>query len=251
MKETKELPDLRIVRVSASDQVCDKMKELILDGTWPVNEKLPTEYELAEMFGVNRMTVRTALQKLNTLGVLETRPGEGTFVRTFDFSWLIEEIADFYMTPRLMKDISSFRQILETGCIPLVIENGTPEELAELKDITERACASIRSRYENRGRLTARENNAHYQKLFDFHEQIFKMAHNELLYYSYAVARKSICRMIVTMGEKRFAAQRESNLDLGVSYHRIICRAIEEKDVEACRAAMSKLLSDESIFEET
>jgi len=241
---------MKIVKVSASDKICDKMKELILDGTWKVNEKLPPENELANMFGVNRMTVRTALQKLNTLGVLETRTGEGSFVRTFDFDRLISEISDFYMSPRLMKDISAFRQILEIGCLKLTIENGTEEELAELKDITERLCASINNRWENRGKITPKTNNEHYQLMFGFHEQIFKMAHNELLYYSYAMARKSICKMIVAIGEKRYSSGIEGNRDMGITYIKTICQAIEEKNCEKCQEAMKKLISDESSFAE-
>ena len=68
--------DIRIKKVSAADMVFDKMKEFILNGTWPLHEKVPSEGELAEAFGVNRLTVRIALQRLNALGILDTRVGE-------------------------------------------------------------------------------------------------------------------------------------------------------------------------------
>lgn len=44
--------------------------------------KIPSENELAQQFGVSRVTVRNALQKLSALELLETRFGEGSFVRS-------------------------------------------------------------------------------------------------------------------------------------------------------------------------
>ena len=85
--------NLKIKKTSAADLVCRKMRELIVDGTWAINEKIPSEADLAENFGVNRLTVRIALQRLNALGVLETRVGEGTFVRSFDFDKHLAEIS--------------------------------------------------------------------------------------------------------------------------------------------------------------
>ena len=77
--------NMRIKKVSASEQVCEAIQEQISGGVWRVGDKLPSESELAQKFGVNRLTVRMALQKLNALGIVETRTGSGTFVIEFDF----------------------------------------------------------------------------------------------------------------------------------------------------------------------
>ena len=68
----------KITKKSAADLVCEKMKELIINKTWTAGEKIPTEMELSHNFGVNRLTVRIALQRLNTLGLLDIRVGDGT-----------------------------------------------------------------------------------------------------------------------------------------------------------------------------
>ena len=60
----------KIKKESAVDKLCSILREQILSGTWRTNEKIPTEHELAERFGLNRMTVRAALQRLNALGIL-------------------------------------------------------------------------------------------------------------------------------------------------------------------------------------
>ena len=56
---------LKIKKVSAADLVCSKIKELVTNGTWATDQKIPSESELADTFGVNRLTVRIALQRLN------------------------------------------------------------------------------------------------------------------------------------------------------------------------------------------
>ena len=65
-------------KTSAADAVCEALRSQISSGVWKVGDRLPCEGELAERYGVNRLTVRVALQKLNALGVVETRAGAGT-----------------------------------------------------------------------------------------------------------------------------------------------------------------------------
>ena len=54
---------MKIVKVSIVDQVCDAVKKDIMNGTWKAGEKIPSESELAEQFGVNRLSVRMALHR--------------------------------------------------------------------------------------------------------------------------------------------------------------------------------------------
>lgn len=63
-----------------SDQVADDLRRRLADGEWTVNEKLPTENELADHYGVSRATVRTALHALDRQGLTMTSHGVGTFV---------------------------------------------------------------------------------------------------------------------------------------------------------------------------
>ncbi|HUX13277.1 MAG TPA: FCD domain-containing protein [Spirochaetia bacterium] len=61
-------------------QVMARIKELIASGTYKVNDRIPTENELAQMFGVGRSSVREAVKIFQHLGVLEARVPKGTFV---------------------------------------------------------------------------------------------------------------------------------------------------------------------------
>jgi len=66
-----------------SAQVATQIEGLITSGEWPVGTRIPPEIELVTRLGVSRGTVREALRSLAHSGMLEARPGDGTYVRAF------------------------------------------------------------------------------------------------------------------------------------------------------------------------
>ncbi|MDR0999409.1 MAG: GntR family transcriptional regulator [Clostridiales bacterium] len=124
-------------RDSLVDQVSDILKQQILDGRWKTGEPLPSEKQLAETFGVNRLTIRVALKKLNAMCLINTKAGEGTFVREFDLQEYMDVIGEFYQTVDMIQDISGFRKLLEKEWIRLAIENYNPKEVEKLAAIVE------------------------------------------------------------------------------------------------------------------
>ena len=77
---THKLKPIKPKRIS--DQVFDQLRELIFRGEFKAGEKIMTERELAEAFGVSRTSVRDAINKLVVMGLLEQKQGQGTFVRS-------------------------------------------------------------------------------------------------------------------------------------------------------------------------
>nr|WP_278850753.1 winged helix-turn-helix domain-containing protein [Enterocloster clostridioformis] len=61
-----------VKKVNIGDQVYNQMKDQIMSGVWVPGEKIPSENQLMEVFGVSRGTVRQAIQKLSAVGLLET-----------------------------------------------------------------------------------------------------------------------------------------------------------------------------------
>lgn len=61
-------------------QIADRVQAAITSGAYPPGQKLPSEAELRETYGVARMTARRALEHLRDEGVIESRPGIGWFV---------------------------------------------------------------------------------------------------------------------------------------------------------------------------
>src|SRR5260370_21629949 len=61
-------------------QIAEDLREQIESGAIRPGQQLRTEIELREHYGASRNTVRDAIKWLTTLGLVETRPGQGTFV---------------------------------------------------------------------------------------------------------------------------------------------------------------------------
>lgn len=66
-----------------SKQLAEKLKSRFREGEWSPGDRLPSENEIAEEFGVSRVTVRTSLKQLESAGFVEIRQGAGTFVTPF------------------------------------------------------------------------------------------------------------------------------------------------------------------------
>ena len=85
-----------IVRGSLAKQVADLIRAAILEGTLKVDERLPTEEELARRFGISRPTVREALKALAAQNLIRSRRGPtgGTFVNRPDLDVAARAITD-------------------------------------------------------------------------------------------------------------------------------------------------------------
>jgi GntR family transcriptional regulator len=69
-----------MAEVPLYERVRQAIKASIDDGTYAAGERLPSESRLAEELGVNRLTVRRAIEELARAGVVESRQGSGTYV---------------------------------------------------------------------------------------------------------------------------------------------------------------------------
>jgi GntR family transcriptional regulator len=63
-------------------QIAEDLRKQIDDGTLAPGSQLPTEIELREQYGASRNTIRDAVKRLSSQGLIETKPGQGTFVTT-------------------------------------------------------------------------------------------------------------------------------------------------------------------------
>jgi DNA-binding FadR family transcriptional regulator len=74
--------DFRSVLVTRSyEQVVQQIRERIRTGLLVPGQRLPTERELGDSFGVSRAVIREALKVLTAMGLVESRQGSGTYVR--------------------------------------------------------------------------------------------------------------------------------------------------------------------------
>ncbi|WP_406872047.1 FadR/GntR family transcriptional regulator [Aminobacter sp. P9b] len=69
-------------RTNLTDSAGESLRSEIVGGRWNVGERIPNEAALAELLTVSRGTVREAVRALVSQGLLETRQGSGTYVRS-------------------------------------------------------------------------------------------------------------------------------------------------------------------------
>ena len=78
---------------TAADRLTTDLKHAILRGTYAPGDKLPPERDLAERHGVNRVTVRSALARLESMNLVAIRHGSGCVVQDFKRSGGLELVA--------------------------------------------------------------------------------------------------------------------------------------------------------------
>lgn len=77
-----------------------------------------------------------ALQKLNALGLVETRLGEGSFVKEIELSDTMQAlIPTAYLISNSIEQVMEFREIIDTECARLAARRSTEDDIAKLKAI--------------------------------------------------------------------------------------------------------------------
>lgn len=108
----------------------EKLRNMIeIDGLNP-GDKIPSERELSERLSVGRSSVREALRALELLGLIETRRGEGTFIKDFQEHKLVELLGTFFLqNTKVKKDLAETKQLLELDCIQIILLQASNESL--------------------------------------------------------------------------------------------------------------------------
>jgi GntR family transcriptional repressor for pyruvate dehydrogenase complex len=112
-----------IERRKLNEVVAERIKQYILDNGLKPGDRLPTEQELSERFGVSRVSTREATRALGFLGIIDAAPRRGLVVGHVDMKRLTSylgfhlAISNFALGPLL-----DARTLIETGALPHVME---------------------------------------------------------------------------------------------------------------------------------
>lgn len=116
------------------EEIIEQIKLLIVEGNLKPGDKLLAERELAEKLGVSRTSVREALSALEMMGVIEIRPGEGTFIRHNNMDQNIKSLELlFLMNQDAILEMLELRKILEVAAVGLASERATDDHLAKME----------------------------------------------------------------------------------------------------------------------
>ena len=209
-----------ISKQNISDVVYEQLMENLIAGEWKPGDKLPSENELAAQLQVSRISVRSALQRLSSLGLVESRQGEGTFVCEFSGAQYANNLIPLVVFERSdMQDLMEFRNILDSEIAALAAMRATDTDIALLHQNYQRHMAA-------EGDVTKC---ADYDS--EFHCLLAAATHNALFHKVYQVFqpvfRKNMHQIVSIMGVSGARVN-----------HAAILAAVEQHDPEAARAAM-------------
>jgi GntR family transcriptional regulator, transcriptional repressor for pyruvate dehydrogenase complex len=139
-----------VTRQSVVDAVADRLRGEILSGRLRPGTRLPSERELSLALGVNRLTLRASLARLEALGLLTTRHGAGTLVASWRERAGLEMLGTLLRGMKtanrawheLMRSALEIRRILAAEAIGLASERHTEHDLEDIA-----ACARVLSEH--------------------------------------------------------------------------------------------------------
>jgi GntR family transcriptional repressor for pyruvate dehydrogenase complex len=213
----------KIKSESLTTKVYAKLKQQLMEGVWQEGEKLPSESKLCEMFGVSRVTVRAAIQQLAILGLVQTKQGGGTFVKS---GLSISQFDSLYSVMPIQKNqdlivVLEYRKIMEKGTIALAQEKVTPQDIDELEKIYQRMQQS-----KDDLKTFSEADIAFHFKIGEISRNPIVIKVYDLIWGILSVAMTEITNIQGTQ--------------YGLKYHRMLIDALKKRDKAKCEALMEE-----------
>lgn len=227
-------------QVSLSEQIFEIMRKEMESGVFQPGQKLMSETALAQKYGVSRLTVRAAIARLSALDYIETRTGEGSFVKERDSNKLLQTISSIIIKPEMLNDVTDFRKLIDTECVRLAILNATEEDIQRLSGVNEEFSDFL----VNGLQTFDKEAQKKIVDLdFEFHLTICEISGNLLYPLVYKAVQEAIKQQICTNFVSRWYfnrmdASNQEDIDKFRMGHVYLLNAIAERDYPKARRIM-------------
>ena len=220
---TSKIRDCQVPRkISLVKEVSEEIRKHVEERNLAAGDRLPTELELLEKHGVSRSVLREAINRLETIGLVEVRQGHGMFVGNADSLASCLQFARSAMaiTPRNLAEFGALRGALECWAARQAATTATAEQVAELEDLVGQLDDTSRS-YEEAIQID-----------FALHRKLFEIADNQLVTNIINVLQQFVIEgMLQTTPQPR-------DRDVSQQLHRAVVKAIHNADPVAAEDAM-------------
>jgi GntR family transcriptional repressor for pyruvate dehydrogenase complex len=206
-----------------SSFIADQLLRMIKDGECTPGSRLPSERVITEQMGVSRPSLREAISALQIVGVLESRPGDGTYVcsplASEDHRRLALHVLEECDSPF---ETMQARKALEIGAIRLAIQVATDADLTAIQK-------AWQEKYQ-RGRSGELEEYLRYGK--EFHLAIARATKNRLIETIMEKLLDMTVQPLWTNMRREYFRKDPNRIDLMLEIHDRILRAIVQRDAE-------------------
>lgn len=163
-------------RESASSSVMNTMLHLLMEKKLKPGDQIPSEFELMEVMGVGRNSVREAVKMLSILGVVEIRKGVGSFVaKSIPPEAFNPLVISLIFEQQIPMSLVELRILIDNGVGDLVIRKASESDINHLEIINDQI---LESNSENK----ADSDNSELNVLDNaFHKELFRIADNPMV----------------------------------------------------------------------
>ncbi|MCG5102573.1 FadR/GntR family transcriptional regulator [Oceanobacillus alkalisoli] len=200
-------------RDSTREIIMNQFTKMIKNGELSIGDKIPPERNLAEQFGVGRSTIREAIKSMTSMGLLEARLGEGTFVKKVDSDDIKQQLQwGLYLDPVPFNELVELRMILELETVKKAALNRTEKEIIELQ--------SWINKMKEEGKVQRNKEND-----LMFHMTIAKASNNKMIYNLLDLIRMSLEEWFENVLKEPI------NVEESIDEHELILEAVIQQDV--------------------
>lgn len=137
---------LALPKKRAADAAADLLRTAILQGDYPAGAVLPPERELSERLGVSRLTLRSAVARLEAEGLVRSQHGSGNHVLDYRETGGVELLGHLAglaapgggLPMAVLGDLLELRRVVAVEVVGLAAERGTDAELAAVREALDR-----------------------------------------------------------------------------------------------------------------
>jgi DNA-binding FadR family transcriptional regulator len=208
-----------------SNKIIRLIKNDILAGKWKEGDKMPSEFELMELYAVGRSTIREAIKSLADAGVLRVQQGSGTFVNAVTDSDTIDQ----RLKRAAFDEINAVRRMLELEIVTLASKHRSEDNLQEIE---------IRLQ-QRKDAIMAEERLACIDADIAFHTAVAKASSNSVLadlYHSFSIIIRDFFEKREKQGVSHFAMSHH--------LHEALYNAIAKGDADTARNITTEILKN-------
>ncbi len=212
------------------EQIIDQIKDMIYEGELKKGDKLPSERTLTDDLKVSRASIREAFSALEMIGLIESRHGEGTFIKeNTDENFLKPLSLLFMLEEDVEKELIELRKMIEITGARFAAMRATEENLTEMGKY-------VQLMEESRG-------NAVLSREADkgFHYALAKATGNHLV-YKLLNSISEVIDIYLARAMQRIVQDEEKTRDL-ISQHKEIYKTIRNRDASEAQRVMEKHLT--------
>jgi GntR family transcriptional repressor for pyruvate dehydrogenase complex len=211
-----------IKKTRVAEEVADRIRTLILDGTFPQGQPLPSERVLTEQFGVSRGSIRDAFRMLETIGLIETQHGKGTFPRELTVDRLVAPLASMMTFQQdLQEELLDVRRMFEPAVARVAAQRATEKDFVDLQRILDAQRRKLKS-----GQSAIVEDTA-------FHSALARSTRNRVVVSLMATLNDLLVE------SRTLSLKQKGRPAKSVEGHESVVAALRLRDADAAARAMS------------